>query len=211
MIRYAPYCPLHMRRQPSDRVNHLGDFSNVQIQPTKVSTRNGQPTAGSGAEVGSNGAPYSTRPPSRQTGWRAGEPHPQGKSVRRANQDERRRPQRDAADIGRNAGLQPRGIAGQKQALAGEKGEEPGRDAVFAEALVFHGQQRGGHHEGCAVDRPQGFAQRRALATKVPAGQRHRRWRGRLRRRCLMWCTCDVFLGCGRLLQPRSKIERPDQ
>ncbi|WP_287175158.1 hypothetical protein [Mesorhizobium sp.] len=61
-------------------------------------------------------------------------------------------------DIGGNAGLKACRIAGQQQALAGDEGEEPGRDAVIAQPLVLHRQQRGCHHECDAVDRPECFA-----------------------------------------------------
>ena len=58
--------------------------------------------------------------------------------------------------------LQPRCIAGKQQALAGKEGQESSGHAVVAQPLVFHGQQRGRHHECHAVDRPERFAQRSA-------------------------------------------------
>lgn len=90
------------------------------------------------------------------------------KVVRRAYQDERRCSQRDAADIARHAGLQPRRIAGHEQALAGKKGEESGRDAVIAQPLVFMVSSAATTTSGHAVDL-HSVSRSGALATKVPA------------------------------------------
>lgn len=100
----------------------------VRIQPMKVRTRNGYPAAGKGDEVGSRGGrPRGSGLPSRQQhgGHDSSQAHPQGEGFRRADHDKRSRPERDAADIGGNAGLKARGIASQEQALAGEEGQNP--------------------------------------------------------------------------------------
>lgn len=105
---------------------------------------------------------HASRDDKQRGGHERGEAHPQGECLRRADHDQCGRPKRDAADIGRHAGLKPRRIAGHQQGLAGQEGQEAGRYAIIAQPLVFHRQQRGGDHESHAVDRPERFAQRRA-------------------------------------------------